>query len=63
MFLKKFEKKFNIDKIIKLKSKNNHFKSNIHKEFDKCTHIKLTVENPYINEKDEIFYAYSIEQN
>ena len=24
------------DKTIKLKSKNEHFKSNIHKELDKC---------------------------
>ena len=33
------------DKFIKPKSKYKHFKSNIHKEFDKCKHIKLTIEN------------------
>ena len=46
------------DKTIKLKSKNKHFKSNIHKEFDKCKHIKLTIGNPNINDIDEIIYAY-----
>ena len=34
------------DKTIKFKSKNKHFKSNIHKEIDKCKHIDLTIENP-----------------
>ena len=51
------------DKTIKLESKNNQFKSNIHKEFDKCKHIKLTIENPNINNIDEIFYEYIIEHN
>ena len=51
------------DKTIKLKSKNKHVKSNSHKEFDKCKHIKLTIENPNINERDEISYAYIIEHN
>ena len=51
------------DKTIKLKSKKSHFKSNIHKEFDRCKHIKLTIENSNINDIDEIFYAYNIEQN
>ena len=30
------------DRTIKLKSENKHFKSNAHKEFDKCKHINLT---------------------
>ena len=49
------------DKPIKNKSKIQHFKSNTHKEFDK--HIKLTTENPNINDIDEMFYAYIIENN
>ena len=51
------------DKTIKLKSKNKHFNSNIHKEFDRLKHIKLTIENPNINDIGEIFYAYLIEHN
>ena len=47
-------------KTIKLKSKNEHFKSNTHKDFDKCKHMKLTIENPDINGVDDIFYAYII---
>ena len=49
------------DKFIKLKSEYKHFKSNIHKDFDKCKHIKLKTENANINDVDEIFYAYIIE--
>ena len=37
---------------IKLKSKNEHFKSNIHKGLDKCKHIKLHSENPDISNID-----------
>ena len=51
------------ERTIKLKSKNKHFKTNIHKEFDRCKFIKLTIENPNINDIDEIFYAYIIEYN
>ena len=29
------------DKTIKLKSRNKHFNSNIHKEFVRCKHIKI----------------------
>ena len=50
------------DKTIKIESKNRQFKSNFRKEFDKCKHIKLTNENPNINDIDEIFYAYNFEQ-
>ena len=46
---------------IKLKSKYKHFKSNTNKEFDKRKHIKLTIENPNINNINTIFYAYIIE--
>ena len=45
------------DETIKLKSKNKHFKSNIHKEFDKCKHVRLTIENPNINDMDRLFYS------
>ena len=34
---------------------------NIQKEFEKSKLIKLTIENPNINDEDEIFYAYIIE--
>ena len=51
------------DKTIKLKSTNKQFKKNIHKEFHKCKHIKLTNENLNINNIDEIFYAYIIQHN
>ena len=50
------------DKYMKHKSENRHFKSTIHKEFDRCKHIKLTIENPNINNVDEVSYAYNIEQ-
>ena len=49
------------DKIIKLKSRNKHFKSTNHKEFDRCKHVKLTIENPNINDLDRVFYSYIIE--
>ena len=51
------------DNHIKPKSKNKQIKSSIHKEFDRCRHIDLTVENANINEIDEIFHAYIIEHN
>ena len=35
--------------------------SNTHKEFDKCKHMKLTIDNPDINNVDEVFYAYIIQ--
>ena len=50
-------------KKFKLKLKSRHFKSNIHKELDKCKHLKLTIENPNINDRDEVFYANNIEHN
>ena len=49
------------DKTIKLKSKSKQFKSNFHKEFANCQLIKISIENPSINNVDEIFYAYVIE--
>ena len=51
------------DKTIKLKSENKHSKSNNHREFDRCKHIKLTNESPNTNNIEEIFYAYIIEHN
>ena len=41
---------------IKPKSKYKHCKSNSHKEFDKCEHIKLTIENIDINDVDIAFF-------
>ena len=51
------------DNFMKPKSKYKHFKSNFHKEFDKCKHIELTIQNTNKNNLDEIFYAYNIEHN
>ena len=42
---------------IKPKSKSRHFKSNNHKELDKYKHIKLTINNPNIDNIDKIFYT------
>ena len=50
------------DIFIKSKSKYKHFKSNNHKEFDKCKHIKLTIEKPDINRIDDGYYSYIIEK-
>ena len=49
------------DKFIKSSSKHKQFKKFFHKEFDKCKHIKLTIENTNINDADETFYAYIME--
>ena len=43
---------------IKRKSKTKHFKSINHKNLDKHEHIKLTIDNPNINNIDEIFYNH-----
>ena len=51
------------EKFIKPRSKYEHFKSNTHKEFDKCKHMELTIENPNIDYIDEKFYAYIIKHN
>ena len=34
-----------------------------HKEFGKCKHMELTIENPDINNVDEVFYAFNIQHN
>ena len=49
------------DKFIKPKSKYKHFKSNTHKEFDKCKHMESTIENTDKNNVDEVLYAYIIQ--
>ena len=51
------------DKFIKPKSKNKHFKSNTHKEFNKGKHMEFTIENLDINNVDEVFYAYNFQHN
>ena len=43
---------------IKPRSKSKHFKSNNHKKLDEHNHIKLTIDNPNINNIDEIFYNH-----
>ena len=40
-------------KFIKPKRKQNHLNSKIHKEADKCRHIKSTIENIDINGVDK----------
>ena len=49
------------DKITNSSCKYKRFKSNIHKEFDICKHMDLTIENPNIDNVDEVFYAYNIQ--
>ena len=51
------------DMFIKPKSKSKHFKSNNHKNLDKHKHIKLTIDNPNIDELDKVFYAHINEYN
>ena len=48
------------EKFLKTKSKCERFKSKFQKEFK---HLELTIENPNINDKDEIIYAYIMEHN
>ena len=48
---------------IKPKGKYKYFISNTHKKIGECKHIKLTFENPNINEIDKTFYAYIIQHN
>ena len=43
---------------IKPTSKSKHFKSINHKNLDKHRYIKLTIDNPNINNIDEIFYNH-----
>ena len=43
---------------IKPKSKFRHFKSNNHKNLDKHKHIKLTINNPNIDNIDKLFYTH-----
>ena len=50
-------------KTIKFNSKHKHFKCPTHKEFDKCQHKKLTINNPDINEIGNTIYKYIIEHN
>ena len=45
------------------KSKSNHLKSLSHKEFDKFTHKKLTIENPDIDKIDNAVNENIIEHN
>ena len=47
---------------VKPQSKNKKLKAKTQKEFDKCKHMELTIENPDINNVDEVFYAYSFQQ-
>ena len=51
------------DKFIKPKRKDNYFKSNTHKEVDKCKHMELIIEDPDINSVDEVFFADVIQHN
>ena len=46
------------DMAIKPKSKSRHFKSIIHKKLAKHKHIKLTIDNPNLDDIDKIIYNY-----
>ena len=48
---------------IKPKSKFKHFKSKNHINLDKHKHIKLTIDNPNINNIDEKFYTHIHDYN
>ena len=50
-------------KDIKTTSKYKHFKSKSNQEFDKCKRIILSYKDIDINNVDEAFYLYIIEQN
>ena len=50
-------------KFINPKSKYEHFKSNTLKEFRKCKHIELPIDNLDINNVDEVLYAYITQHN
>ena len=47
---------------IKKKSEYSHLKSKSHKEFEKNKYMDLTIENPNIDDIDEIFFAYIIDR-
>ena len=48
---------------IEPESKYENFKSNTQKEFDKCKHKELTIENIDIKDVDKAFHEYIIEHN
>ena len=48
---------------VKPKSKSKHFKSRNHIHLDKQKHIKLTIDNPNIDNIDEIFYSHIKDYN
>ena len=50
-------------KFIKPKRKYKNLIPNVHKEFDKCKHKKLTIKNPDINNVDRVLYEYEIYHN
>ena len=51
------------DIFIKPRSKYNHFKSNIHKDFNNIKQTILSLKDIDINVVDEAFYLYIIERN
>ena len=46
------------NKFIKPKSKSKQFESNIHKNLDKHKHIKVTINNPKLDNIDKKFYTH-----
>ena len=46
------------DMFMKLKSKSKHFESDWLKNLDRHKHIKLTIDNPNLDDIDKIFYTY-----
>ena len=51
------------DKFIEPKSKIKPFKSNTQKKFDQCKQMEIIIENPDLNNVDEVFHAYNIQHN
>ena len=46
------------DMFMKPKSKSKHFESDWLKNLDRHKHIKLTIDNPNLDDIDKIFYTY-----
>ena len=44
--------------VIKPKSKSRHFKSYNHKKLDRHKHVKITINNPNMDNIDKIFYIH-----
>ena len=51
------------DKTYKLKSKNNHFKSLTHIQYESSFRMNHTIKNPNVSDVDKIFNDYTTNYN